>query len=65
MTQGTQETAIGEAEVAKRARMAANDALWAAFQMWFRAEHAGDWSRRNQIPEWRAFQAGFVEGKKR
>lgn len=62
---GDEGPAIGAAETARRAEMAKKDALWAAFQDWFRGEHAGDWSRRNQIPEWRAFQAGFAEGKKR
>jgi hypothetical protein len=33
-------------------------ALWNKFQEWFRVEHPGDWSRRNQLPEWKAFQAG-------
>ncbi|HUD74175.1 MAG TPA: hypothetical protein VMQ76_03810 [Terracidiphilus sp.] len=34
--------------------------LWDQFLEWFKAEHPGDWSRRNQMPEWKAFQAGAI-----
>jgi hypothetical protein len=47
----------------KSAEPRTNTFLWDKFQKWFKGEHLGDWSRRNQMPEWKAFQAGANAGR--